>query len=213
MRIRLTAVIAIAVALAVTAASPASAATVSRARLDGSLLTAGSLGAGWHRFQDSSSGAPTVTGCAAFDHTPAVATRDADQDFQYAKLPLFVTESIAAFGTATQAEADFTQSVRLFTRCARFTVDGRVWKVVRLATPAYADQQAMFRITGSLPSATGAVQLAIYVVVTRHGRQQVAVLLTVAGNDFTAAMRRQFASSSVRLSRMATAKVARTLGR
>ena len=216
MRIRLTAVTALAMVLAVIAATPATAApAITRPQVKSSLLTVDDLSKGWHRTAGSGPGsaAPEVTGCKALRAKSVGVAHEADRSFRYRKLPTFIQESVQSFGTPKLARTDFAKSVRLFRSCPRFTTDGERWEVTRLSMPDYAAQRAMYRLTGAVGTAAGDIEITMFLVASRVGRQQVVVLVTVAGNGMTRAVRRGLADSSVRISRVATGKVRDVLGR
>lgn len=198
--------------VAVVLAVPASAApALTRSQVTGALLTATDLGPGWHSFTASSPGAD-VQGCRSSQFTTVGLRFAASHTYRFHKAATFVDEGVQSFKTLTGAKTDFRKSVRLFSACATFTVNGKTWKITRLTPPAYADQQALFRITGAVASAKGDLPVTVVLAASRWGRQEVQVS-TIVGGSTTAADRRALRVTTVKLGKQATAKVASHLGR
>jgi hypothetical protein len=200
-------------AVAVAVAGPATAAVATtRTQVVRSLLTATQVGQGWHKYDGGGSTSPEVEGCLAGDASPRGLRFTAGREYQYLTTPAFGGETVYAFGTARSARRDFNASVRLLDSCSSFTLDGDTWTVARMSAPEIADQTVRYRLKGSVTTAAGKVPLVMFLVVSRYGRQEVAASLA-AGGALTSAQRTEFAKASVRLCRLATAKVAARLGR
>jgi hypothetical protein len=203
----------LAVALAVPGTASAAVAQT-RTQVVRSLLTGPQIGDGWHR-SDSSSGGSAVEadGCDPSTGASSPGLRfTADRSYQYLTSALFADETIYAFGTVTSARRDFNASTRLMDSCSSFTVDGNTFTVTRMPAPTIADQTARYRMKGSVTTPAGKVPMTLFMVATRLGRQEVVTTLVVGG-ALTAAQRTDVAQASVRLCRLATAKVAARLGR
>jgi hypothetical protein len=212
MRTRLLLVTALLTACSLVVAGPASAATVTRSDVVGSLLTVRDLAAGWHKADLGGGGGIDVSGCESARYSSTGVKAEAGRSFQYNQLPTFILENVQSFGTRAAAKRDFAKGVRLFSACDSFTVDGRTFTIKRLSVGGYADQVAAFRILGSVSTAAGVVPMSTFLVVTRWGRQQVSVL-TVVGGRSTPALLSSLKASTVTISKGATAKVAKRLGR
>jgi hypothetical protein len=212
MRTRLLLATALLTAGSLVVAGPASAATITRSDVVGSLLTVRDLSDGWHKADLGGSGSADVSGCESARYTSTGVKAKAGRDFQYNQLPTFISEKVLSFGTRAAARRDFAKGVRLFSDCDSFTVNGRTFTIKRLAVGGYADQVAAFRILGSVSTAAGVVPMSTFLVVTRWGRQQVSVL-TVVGGRSTPALLSSLKASTVTISKGATAKVAKRLGR
>jgi hypothetical protein len=212
MRFRIIAVTAVFTALSLVVASPASAATITRTKVVRSLLTATELGAGWHKTDLGSGDGSEVTGCESADYESVGIRFEVEREFQYGEVPTYIAENVWSFRTRTKASQDFSKGVRLFSACSSFTMDGAVFRITRLSVADFADQEAAFRIVGSVPTAAGDVPLTMFIVLSRWGRQQVA-LMTMVGGQMTSAEVRATKTGSVRIARAATQKVAGRLGR
>ncbi len=210
---RLTTVIAAVTVVAVAVSVPASASVAqTKTQVVRSLLSGAQIGDGWHKTAGSDGTAGEVGGCLTGTSAPAGLRFTATRSYQYLTTPAAADETVYAFGTATSARRDFNKSTRLFDSCSSFTIDGSTWTVARMPVAAIADQTARYRLNGSVPSAAGKVPVVLFVVAARYGRQSVVTTLGV-GSTLTSAQRTEFAKASVRLCRMATAKVADRLGR
>lgn len=208
---RLAALAAVVVAASLVAASPATAAAITRPKVVGALLTAGEIGAGWQRYEDTGEDADVV-GCESTRYQTVGARFKAERMFQYRQAPSLISESVQSFYTRDGARRDFTRGIKLFSACSSFTIDGQTFRITRLSVPDLADQEVAFQLSGSVATAAGPVELTIFLVAARHGRQTVAVL-TFSGGPLTAADRRAVKQGSIRVARGATAKVASVLGR
>jgi hypothetical protein len=215
MRLRLTTFAAILIALAMVAASPASAATsITRVKVVSSLLSAGQIGSGWHRYVDSSPDAdPRVIGCKSASYKSVGERFEATRSFENSQTFSVINQSVASFKTRAAARTDFTKGVRLLSACSLFALDGRVFHITRVSAPDLGDQAARFRLTGTIATAAaGVLKVTILVVATRYGRQQTMVLVIDIGPK-SAAAQRDFSNSTARVARTANAKVATVLGR
>ena len=210
---RFTAVIAAVVAVTVVLAGPASAAAATTKRqVVRSLLTATEVGSGWHLYDDSGSPSADVSGCTGTTQTTVGLKFSAKRAFQYSSNLLFAHEQIESFRTILAARKDFKKSLASFSSCTTLMVNGRPWTVARLSVPSYADQQAMFRLSGPVATAVGDVPVTMFLVATRWGHHEVVSMLTVGG-QLTSTQRTEVKKAAVRLSKLATSKVAARLGR
>lgn len=210
---RFTAAVATAVVTAVVLAGPASAAAATTKRqVVRSLLTATQVGSGWHLYDDSGNPSADVSGCPDASTTTVGLAFSAKRAFQYSSNLLFAHEQIESFRTTLGARKDFRKSLASFSSCTTFMVDGKPWTVTRVSLPAYADQQAMFRLSGPVATVAGDVPVTMFLVATRWGHHEVVSMLTVGGR-MTSTQRTQVKQAAVRLSKLATTKVAARLGR
>ena len=211
---RLVAALVAATAAALVAASPASAATaLTRSQVAHATLSAADLGTGWHSYDASSSGAdPSVKGCPGTTHQTVGLRYEVQRDYQFATSPTFVNEDLQTFRTMLGASRDFTRGVKAFSACATMTVDGKPWTVRRLSVADYADRTALFRLRGVVATAAGDVPLVMFLAVAKLGHHEI-VTVTIVGGQVTTAELTSIRSSSVRINRLATAKVRARLGR
>jgi hypothetical protein len=214
MRVRLVLVTAVLTAFSLVVAGPASAAAVTKRDVVRSLLTPRNLSEGWHKTDLGGSGpGADVQGCESGEHVTTGRRHKATRDFQYADTPTYITEEVGSFWTRRAARRDFNKSVKGFTACPEFTMDGRTFRVTRLSVDSYADQIAAFRVQGSVATADGGeVPLTAHLVATRWGRQTT-VLTTLVGGEVPASELSGLKTASVRIGKRATAKVAQVLGR
>jgi hypothetical protein len=214
-RIRLLTVLAGLISISMLAASPVGAASpVTRAQVLKAFLSDDDLGGKWRFSENGAGDGPSTGGCfASFAYAAVGLTREIERNHQYSNKPVFISQNIQVYGTADQAEDDFANGVEMFAGCTHYSVNGRTWKVVKLASPRYADQRAKYRVSGLLATKKGLVRVRTYLVATRHERFQTLVALTVRANGVTKGQQRAYTNRSTQVSRLATAKVARVLGR
>lgn len=201
--------------LAVVAATPAAASSsVTRSQVRHSLLTAAQLGDGWHRFDDTGDSTPDIQGCGGAATSAPFGLRFAPQRaFQYGQVASFVHEQIYTFRTIKGAKADFGANVKEFNNCDSFTLDGKTWRVIKLTMPSYADQRAIYRLSGLVATAAGVdVPVTMFLIVTRYGHHEVLTIATVGG-QLTSTVRTEIKKGAVRIAKVATLKVQDRLGR
>ncbi len=203
-------------ALGLVLAVPASAApALTRSDVAGALLTPGEVGDGWERtgggrLAHIGPGAGCEDGPGGV--TPTAARFGIDRQFASLDSPHLVSEALHSYATRRAARRDVSASIRLLERCRSFTSDTLTLRIRRIPVPdvAGADRSARWRVTAAGDSAGG--PFAMYVVLTRHGRHEVMTVVGAVG-DASPADRTAMARESVRLARLATAKVADRLGR
>lgn len=212
MRVRLVLVTAVLTALSLVVAGPASAAAVTKRDVVRSLLTPRNLSDGWHKTDLGSGPASDVQGCEAAQFVSKGVRHKASRDFQYADAATFITENVSSFWTQRGARRDFNKGTRAFASCSDFTIDGMPFTMKQLQVNSYADQIVLFRAQGTVTDEAGDVPVTIHTVVTRWGRQETGTSTMIFG-ALTPADLRELKTASVRIAKMATAKVADRLGR
>jgi hypothetical protein len=209
-----TAVLAAAVSIVLVAATPASAATsLTHLQVVHATLSASDLGAGWHHYDASNSGAdPSVQGCEGTNYRTTGVRYDVERDYQFDTTATFVNEDLQTFRTTLAASRDFTKGLRSFSACTSLTIDGKPWTVKRLTVADYADRTALFRMRGVVGTAAGDVPLVMFLSVAKFGHHEIETV-TIVGGQITAAELTSIRTSSVRINRLATEKVRLKLGR
>ncbi len=209
-----TAVLAAAASVVLVAATPASAAaSLTRLQVVHATLSASDLGAGWHHYDASNSGAdPSVQGCEGTSYRTTGVRYDVQRDYQFDTSATFVNEELQTFRTKLGASRDFSKGLRSLSACTTLTVDGKQWTVKRLTVSDYADRTALFRLRGVIGTAAGDVPLAMFLSVAKLGHHEIETV-TIVGGQVSQSELTSIRNASVRINRLATDKVRLKLGR
>ncbi len=208
------AVLAVAVSVVLVAATPASAASsLTHLQVVHATLSAGDLGAGWHHYDASNSGAdPSVQGCEGTSYRTTGLRYDVERDYQFDTTATFVNEDLQTFWTALGASRDFTKGLKSLTACSSLRIDGKPWTVKRLTVANYADRTALFRMRGVIGTAAGDVPVVMFLSVAKLGHHEIETT-TIVGGQVTAVELTNIRNNSVRINRLAASKVRVRLGR